>query len=173
MVGCLGWDGVTLASARRQVGQQADRVPEEGRRPPYPLTLRLATALQLRREGIFWQQRDAPRLYAADALFGIGAVLSDVQNMRVTKACARLGDAITNLWQLPWENERKEVHWRPAVNGVPGAGGHDISQAGPCSCGWAGQVLWHFVAACCGQCIWMSSPMPHSRRRSHLSQRIA
>ena len=28
--------------------------------------------------------------------------------------------------------------WRLAVNGVPAAGGHDISQAGPCPCGWAG-----------------------------------
>ena len=53
-VGCLGWGGVALASARRQEGQQADWVPEEGRRPLYPLTVRLATALQLRREGFFW-----------------------------------------------------------------------------------------------------------------------
>ena len=137
-VGCLGWDGVALVSARRQEGQQADRVPEEGRRPLYPLTVRLATALQLRREGFFWQQNGARRLYAADALFGVGAILNDAQNAQVTMACARLGDAMRNLWQLPWENKRKEVLWRLTVNGVPGAGGHDISQAGPCPCGWAG-----------------------------------
>ena len=56
-MGCLGWDGVALASARQQVGQQADLVPEEGRQPLYPLyplPLRLATAIQLRWEGFFW-----------------------------------------------------------------------------------------------------------------------
>ena len=140
---CLGWDGVTLASARRQVGQPADRIPEEGRRPLYPLTVRLATALHARplraaAAGGFWQQNGARRLYAANALFGVGAISSDAQNAQVTEACRCFGDAMRNLWQLPWENERKEVLWRLAVNGVPGAGGHDISQAGPCPCVWAG-----------------------------------
>ena len=143
VVGCLGWDGVALASARRQVGQQADRVTEEGRRPLYPLTVRLATALHARplraaAAGGFWQQIGVWRLFAVDALFGVGAILSDVQSAQVTKACRRLGDAMRNLWQLPWENERKELLWRLAVHGFPGAGGHDIRQAGPCPCGWAG-----------------------------------
>ena len=100
--------------------------------------MRLTTALQLRGEGFFWQQNGARRLYAADALFGVGAILNDAQYAQVTKARARLGDAMRNLWQLPWENARKEVLWRLALNGVPGAGEHDISQAGPCPCGWAG-----------------------------------
>jgi hypothetical protein len=36
------------------------------------------------------------------------------------------------------ENVYKEPLWRLTVNGVPAAGGHNISMAGPCPCGWEG-----------------------------------
>jgi hypothetical protein len=39
------------------------------------------------------------------------------------------------LWRLPWENHNKEVFWRMALQGVRGAGGHDIVPSGPCPCG--------------------------------------
>lgn len=41
------------------------------------------------------------------------------------------------LWCLPCSNGDKEALWRLAVNGVPGAGGHDICDRRPCACGWA------------------------------------
>ena len=41
------------------------------------------------------------------------------------------------LWKLPWENTNKEIFWRLAVNGVAGAGGHDICPRGQCPCGYA------------------------------------
>ena len=40
-------------------------------------------------EGFFWQQNGARRLYAADALFGVGAILNDAQNAQVTKGKER------------------------------------------------------------------------------------
>jgi hypothetical protein len=41
------------------------------------------------------------------------------------------------LRQQAWDNERKEILWQLTVNGVCGAGGHDIALPGPCACGWA------------------------------------
>ena len=43
---------------------------------------------------------------------------------------------LEDLWALPWENRHKDTFWRMSVNGVAGAGGHDICMAGPCPCGW-------------------------------------
>ena len=45
---------------------------------------------------------------------------------------------MNQLWKVEWDNERREVLWRLSVNGVHGAGGHDIVFPGPCRCGWAG-----------------------------------
>jgi hypothetical protein len=44
------------------------------------------------------------------------------------------------VWRLRWENCHKEVLWRLALNGVPGAGGHDVCPRGPCPCGWHPQA---------------------------------
>ena len=44
--------------------------------------------------------------------------------------------AFKSLWALPWENGQKDAFWRLAVNGVPGAGGHDMPPARPCGCAW-------------------------------------
>ena len=40
------------------------------------------------------------------------------------------------LWAVPLDNRHKDAFWRLSVNGVPGAGGHDICTLGPCPCGW-------------------------------------
>jgi hypothetical protein len=40
------------------------------------------------------------------------------------------------VWKMPWESSHKEVLWRLAVNGVAGAGGHDIRLRGRCPCGF-------------------------------------
>ena len=43
------------------------------------------------------------------------------------------------VWRLTWDNKHKETLWRMAVNGVAGAGGHDICMHGAhgsCACGW-------------------------------------
>jgi hypothetical protein len=39
-------------------------------------------------------------------------------------------------WRLRWENIHKEPMWRLLMQGVRGAGGHDICPAGACPCGW-------------------------------------
>ena len=137
----MGWKGVTLtgmAVAPQPAQDGEGRDPTK--RPFYPLSVRWATVLQLRREGFFWAQNGARRQYVSDALFGVGAVLSAAQEAQVDGAQGQFGAAMRRLWLLPWENERKETLWRLAVNGVQGAGGHDISLSGACLCGWAGPV---------------------------------
>jgi hypothetical protein len=41
-----------------------------------------------------------------------------------------------HIWHLHWGNYQKEILWRLAVNGVPGAGGYDICPKDACPCGW-------------------------------------
>lgn len=122
----LGWPGVAL---NRQAKDKQDR-------PLYPLSVRWATVLQLRRDGAFRTQRQARTLYVADALVGVGQPLTEDANTE--RAQDRLEAAMARLWCLPWENGRKETLWRLTVNGVPGAGGCDICLGGRCPCGWAG-----------------------------------
>ena len=45
------------------------------------------------------------------------------------------------LWAVPMDNRHKDAFWRLSVNGVPGAGGHDICLLGPCPCGWRVDAL--------------------------------
>jgi hypothetical protein len=44
---------------------------------------------------------------------------------------------LCDAWKAPWENTHKEVLWRLAVNGVPGAGGYDICFRSACPCGFS------------------------------------
>lgn len=53
-----------------------------------------------------------------------------------------LSDSISNLrhtlkqvLKLPWDNHNKEILWRLALNGIPGAGGCGICFNTPCLCG--------------------------------------
>ena len=51
-------------------------------------------------------------------------------------AAVRLAACMRRLWHLGWGNHHKDTFWRLVVNGVPGAGGHDICPSNPCPCGW-------------------------------------
>jgi hypothetical protein len=126
VVSRLGWPGVALLDGGQD--RQGQRVCR--------LSVRWATVLQLRRGGEFREQGRRRTLYVADALVGVGQPLTEDANTE--KGQEHLEGAMARLWCLPWENARKETLWRLAVNGVPGAGGHDICLGGPCPCGWEG-----------------------------------
>jgi hypothetical protein len=54
-------------------------------------------------------------------------------------AAAALRSSLARIWRVQWDHLHKEVLWRLTVNGVSGAGGHDISCAGTlraCPYGW-------------------------------------
>jgi hypothetical protein len=48
---------------------------------------------------------------------------------------ASLHSSMRMMWKLPWPSTYKEAWWRLSVNGVAGAGGHDLCPNGPCPCG--------------------------------------
>jgi len=99
----------------------------------WPLSVRAATRLQLGSN--FDAQGRARAEYVADALVGVGAPPPGEEALQ--GAVKSLREAMGRLWGLAWENRVKEALWRLTVNGVPAAGGHGISLAGPCPCGWA------------------------------------
>jgi hypothetical protein len=43
---------------------------------------------------------------------------------------------LSAVWRLPLPNLHKEVLWRLSINGVSGAGGHDLVPSRPCPGGW-------------------------------------
>lgn len=47
-----------------------------------------------------------------------------------------LSAVLQQVWRVPWDNSYKEVLWRLALNGIPGAGGVGISGAWRCPCGF-------------------------------------
>ena len=56
---------------------------------------------------------------------------------RVQCLAAGFLGTLRRVWKVPWENTWKEVLWRLAVDGVPGAGGCGVCLRGPCPCGFA------------------------------------
>jgi hypothetical protein len=54
---------------------------------------------------------------------------------RLPPAVVALRATLRAVWRQPWDNRAKEVLWRLALNGVPGAGGGGRRHAGPCVCG--------------------------------------
>jgi hypothetical protein len=80
--------------------------------------------------GVAEQRRRAHEAYALQALRSSG-LSAEVQ----AKVVARFLRSFPALWKVPWGNHHKEPLWRLAVNGVRGAGGHDICLATPCLCG--------------------------------------
>jgi hypothetical protein len=91
-------------------------------------TLQIAAALA--------EQRHSRDQYVTWAL---AADAAGAPGRPVVQAAGRsLAAMMDALWRVPWDNERKETLWRLTANGVPGAGGHDISMPGPCPCGWEG-----------------------------------
>lgn len=95
------------------------------------LTVRNATAIQLRPAVANRQQRHLDYIMAAMS-----------PQLVTPEAAAQphtsLQQHLKQLWHLQCSNHLKEPLWRLAVNGVPAAGGHDISLPGPCPCGWQG-----------------------------------
>jgi hypothetical protein len=132
LVGRLGWPGLSLLH------------PLSGPtgRPHHPLTVKSATTLQIR--GRLADQRAARLAYAGCALTDLSGAPLGPPGGRISwqpspaQAVQDLEKALRALWQLPWANHHKEPLWRLTVNGVRGAGGHDISSSHPCPCGWAG-----------------------------------
>ena len=94
------------------------------------LTVRNATALQLKPTAAHRQQRHLQYITAA---IGHSPTATAAEQLHTG-----LMQQFKQLWHLHCSNHHKEPLWRLAVNGVPAAGGHDISLPGPCPCGWQG-----------------------------------
>ncbi len=87
------------------------------------------------------EQRQARLAYVVAALdlglaMGAEGPLPFIPPGAQTSGLAHLESAMRTLWRIPWDNLRKETLWRLSINGVSGAGGHDIASGGPCACGW-------------------------------------
>jgi hypothetical protein len=123
VVARLGWGGFSLTSKLES---------REGK-PLWPLTVRAGTRLQL--GPAFAAQRQARVRLAREAL--VQGVQALPQEQEVLQAAWGLEAGMRRVWQVKWENRPKEALWRMAAQGIPGAGGHGICQAGPCPCGWA------------------------------------
>jgi hypothetical protein len=98
------------------------------------LSVKAATTLQV--AAALAEQRRSRGLYVTWALAADAA--GTPGQPEVEAAGRSLSAMMDALWRVAWDNERKETLWRLTVNGVPGAGGHDISMPGPCPCGWVG-----------------------------------
>ena len=129
LVGRLGWPGLSLL--HHQAGANG--------RPHFPLTVKSATTLQIR--GRLAEQRAARQAYVECALTDLSGVPlgpGGGGQPSPAQAAQNLEVALGALWRVPWVNVHKEPLWRLSVNGVRGAGGHDISSSHPCPCGWPG-----------------------------------
>lgn len=96
---------------------------------PLPLssiTVRAATAI-LTVPGSDWRANTYLRPFAAAA---VGA--ADLQAAPLPELQA----ALQRLWQLPWENGRKETFWRLAYDALPTAA--RLHRDEPCACGTSG-----------------------------------
>ena len=95
-----------------------------------PITLprfkvRHGTQLQLQQSGL--QQERLQRFAAFEALAAPGTPAAADGN-----EVARL---LPRLWQLPWENQHKELYWRLVLNALPLASRMQGSAPQPCACG--------------------------------------
>lgn len=145
VVSRLGWGSFLLAGWPKGRGEAG----------PWHLSVRAATRRQLR--PLFAAQAAAKELYAVDASVAVGAPSPEAGVLR--SAREGLESGMRWVWRVQWENRWKEALWRLVVNGVPGAGGHEVAQNGPCPCGWAGPGLqgaglrsrewrWHHFWGC-------------------------
>lgn len=100
---------------------------------PRPLTVKLATHLQL---------RDKREAVAASHEECVAAALTIQTGQqpdpdRVEGMAASLAGRLPRVWQLRWESNNKEPWWRLLLGGLPGAGGHGVAlRSQPCPCGW-------------------------------------
>jgi hypothetical protein len=129
----LGWSGVR---GPMRVGRVSSKPPPPVLLAHPSMTVKAATRLQL---GPVWAAQKACRMqYARDAL-AEGQASAPCPEV-VAAGLAGLEGCMHDLWQLGWENVHKEPLWRLCVNGIRGAGGHDLPRSGPCVCGWEGVV---------------------------------
>ena len=87
--------------------------------------VRHGTQLQLQQAGV--QQERLQRFAAFEALAAPGTPAA-ADGSEVARLLPR-------LWQLPWENQHKEVYWRLVLNGLPLASRMRSSGPQPCACG--------------------------------------
>ena len=70
---------------------------------------------------------------------------------------ATLSAIMRTLWVTRWDNRVKETLWRLSVNGIAGAGGHDLPLGQPCPCGWTptqGSPPASSSSAASSHCFW-------------------
>jgi hypothetical protein len=103
--------------------------PDEVVGPCSELTVKDTTDMQL---GDVRQQQAAARQAYATQAFALSPALSE--EVRIARTASFLR-SLKTMWRLPWENTHKDILWRLAVNGVPGAGGLGICHQHPCVCG--------------------------------------
>jgi hypothetical protein len=128
LLSCMGWEQPAVRDKRRSILLLSSE---------RPFTVRAATTLQLVSSAA--ARDEAHRNFVLDALSPPPQPPASEQ--RISLALQTLRAAMTQLWRLQlMENMYKETLWRLTVNGVPAAGGHGISMAGPCPCGWEGPV---------------------------------
>ena len=101
---------------------------------PQGLTVRKATLLQL--AGPLAEQHARRAVYTHSALSADAQAPPSAE--AVSTATQQLEASMRHVWRIPWENMRKETLWRLTVNGIPGAGGHDLCPRIACACGWEG-----------------------------------
>ena len=158
--------------SNQQVQQAVERIMENlgwaapggrvGSTPPPPIlickssmTVRSATALQM--GPVRQEQRSSRRQYVACALSKGAPEAAQPSPQAIDSALSALESSMTWLWHVIWENEPKETLWRLTVNGVPGAGGHDVADKRPCACGWQPSQDGSPQARACGwrtHCFW-------------------
>ena len=123
-------DPATVAAATAALvwDSQRQQPPATALGPCRQLSVKSVTAMQLRQVDVEREQRH--REYARQA-FQTAELHGDSIRLRTTSFL----HSFRKVWKLPVENKHKEILWRLAVNGVAGAGGHDICSRQPCACG--------------------------------------
>jgi hypothetical protein len=76
------------------------------------------------------QERHAAYTTFVRQALGLPAAANVEQHVRALSA------VFHTVWRVPWDNTYKEVLWRLALNGIPGAGGVGISGTWRCPCGF-------------------------------------
>jgi hypothetical protein len=109
---------------------------------PYTLAaapVKLLTALQLPTVRSAMQQRQSAFADSVAATVVGGRAHVDVQEVQ---------DCCRHVWQLPWDNDRKEVYWRLVYDAYPTAARMGNRQDMPCACGVAVPDWQHHFWQC-------------------------
>jgi hypothetical protein len=107
-------------------------IPLEGPAEGGGLSVKTATTLQLAPN--YRAQGSAKKEYITCALAEGATEPPEAEEVEAVHKT--LTAAMQQLWPVPCDNQRKETLWRLVVNGVAGAGGHDVCSSENCPCGW-------------------------------------